>query len=78
MGTSFERVEELKRKREQELDGNYRGKRPETAYTTPSRPPSRPPTGGFTAEARQNYRQSAAALATQGSLFSPTKVHKYK
>ncbi|GKV46039.1 hypothetical protein SLEP1_g53054 [Rubroshorea leprosula] len=66
MGNPFERAEELKRKREEELDEAHQGKRPATAYTTPSRPPI----GGFMAEARQNYGQSAAALANQGSLVS--------
>ncbi|GKV46049.1 hypothetical protein SLEP1_g53062 [Rubroshorea leprosula] len=66
METPFERAEELKRKREEELDEARQGKRPATAYATPSRPPI----GGFMAEARQNYGQSVAALATQGSLFS--------
>ncbi|GLT32093.1 hypothetical protein SLA2020_067830 [Shorea laevis] len=66
MGTPFEQAEELKRKREEELDAARQGKRPATAYTTPSRPP----VGGFMAEARQNYGQSVAALASQGSLFS--------
>ncbi|GLT32095.1 hypothetical protein SLA2020_067850 [Shorea laevis] len=65
IGTPFERAEELKSKREEELNEAYWGKRPATAYITPSHPPI----GGFMAEARQNYHQSAAALANQGPTF---------
>ncbi|GLT32096.1 hypothetical protein SLA2020_067860 [Shorea laevis] len=64
VGTPFERAWELKRKREEELDGARRGKRPATADNyTPPRPPiygSQP--SGFMADAdRQTSPQSAAA-----------------
>ncbi|GLU23770.1 hypothetical protein SLE2022_397490 [Rubroshorea leprosula] len=62
MGIPFEPEGKLKRKREEELDGTHRDKRPATAYPTPSHPPIR----GFMAEAHQ----SAAALTAQRSLFS--------
>ncbi|GKV19395.1 hypothetical protein SLEP1_g29664 [Rubroshorea leprosula] len=68
-GTIFERVREFKRKREEELDRAHRGKRPATAYATPSHPRI----GGLMAEAHQNHGQSVAALATQGPLLSTDK-----